>query len=54
MSKHNYKPEDFQGVKLKEAFEAMPELYKKWKKGEIETIDVRVAYKKMINKDKTV
>lgn len=45
---HHYKPEDFQGVRLKEAFDAMPGMYEMWRKGKIETIDVRVAYKKLL------
>ena len=45
---HHYKPEDFQGVRLKEAFDAMPGMYEMWRKGKIETIDVRAAYKKLL------
>ena len=39
------KPEDYSGVKLKEAFTVMPELKLKYIRGEISLLEVRVLYK---------
>lgn len=39
------KPEDYSGVKIKEAFILMPELYQRFLRGEITSVEVRVIYK---------